>query len=266
MKRIQLLFAGMMVVFAMVSCSKVKEPFIKETTVSGNRVVLLEDYTGVRCVNCPAAAETAHELILTYPDNLVVIGVYAGDQAAAPGIDFRTEAGNTWYSTFGITANPKGTVNRTKNGNGYEYDSDAWGTKIAEEVALSPSVTFNIKPTYNESNRKLDIDINGVFTQEASGDFYLFAGIIEDSIQGKQLFPGNVTNPDYWHCHVFRTPVNGTWGEAFFSGISEPQQEFSKSYSITIDSTYNDNQCYVVSYVYDNTDKSILQAGQAKIK
>lgn len=268
MKRLSFILTITAIVFMMASCDKVKEPYMKDVVVSGDRVVLLEDYTGVKCSNCPGAAVTAHELLESYPNNLVVLSVHAGFLSAPfPGEqDFRTEAGTTWYETFGFSANPIGTINRTKVNNGYGYNSNAWGTKIAEEINKTPEVLLSINPTYNENSRNLELIVKGVFTQETTGDFYLFAGIMEDSIQAKQLFPGNVVDDNYWHCHVFREPVNGTWGEGFFNGMSEPQQEFIKSYSITIDSTYNENQCYVVSYVYDNTDKSILQAGQTKIK
>ena len=258
----------MMILIAMASCNKVNEPYIKDIVVSGDRVVLLEDYTGVKCVNCPEAAVTAHELLERYPQNLVVLSVHAGF-LAAPFVgepDFRTEAGSTWYETFGFSANPIGTVNRTKVNNGYGYNSNAWGTKIVEEINKIPEVQFSINPTYDESTRKLDFLVKGEFTQEITGDFYIFAGIMEDSIQSKQLTEQGV-NPQYWHRHVFRQPVNGIWGESLFVGVTEPSQLFQKSFSTTIDSTYNADHCYVVSYVYDNAqEKVILQAGQAKIK
>src|SRR5687768_4725486 len=68
------------------SCDKVKDPY--STTLDGGgdttatvvkvRKVLLEEYTGHRCGNCPPAAVTAQTLKSTYGERLVVMTVHAG--------------------------------------------------------------------------------------------------------------------------------------------------------------------------------------------
>ena len=257
------------VVFMMVSCSKVKEPFLKETSVEGNRVVLLEDYTGVRCVNCPGAHEIAEELLARFPNNLVMMSIHAGDQAnpQTNWPNFTTEAGNTWYyNTFNFDHNPIGTVNRTRNVNGgYGFEDGAWGTKVAEEVAKEQEASLSIATTFNETSRELSVTLNTCFLKEIEGDFYIFAGLLEDSIQGRQLTPSGL-NQNYWHRNVFRTPINGTWGQWLYNGLTEINQEFVTNLSIAVDTNYREDRCYVVSYIYDNGDKHVIQAGKAKIK
>lgn len=257
------------VVLMMVSCSKVKEPFLKETTVEGNRVVLLEDYTGVRCVNCPGAHEIAEELLTRFPNNLVMMSIHAGDQAnpQTNWPNFTTEAGNTWYyNTFNFDHNPVGTVNRTRNVNGgYGFEDGAWGTKVAEEVAKEQEASLSIATTFNETSRELSVTLNTCFLKEIEGDFYIFAGLLEDSIQGRQLTPSGL-NQNYWHRNVFRTPINGTWGQSLFNGLTEINQEFVTNLSIAVDTNYREDRCYVISYIYDNGDKHVIQACKAKIK
>lgn len=269
MKRISIILAVSAIVLAFASCDKIEEPYIKDVVVTGDRVVFLEDYTGVKCINCPEAAEIAHELLENYPSNLVVVSVHAGFLSVPlPGSpDFRTEAGTTWYDAFDLHTNPIGTINRMKKADGsYGYNSDAWGTKIDEEVQKDMSAYFDLIPSYDETTRTLDVTLRGEFAQELTGDFYIFAGIMEDSIQAKQLTPNGMNN-NYWHRHVFRTPINGIWGEPFFKGLTEVEQPIYKRFSITIDTTYNEDQCYVFAYIYDNAlEGEILQAGQAKIK
>ena len=259
------------VVLMMVSCSKVKEPFLKETTVEGNRVVLLEDYTGVKCPNCPEAHEIAEELLAMFPNNLVVMSIHAGDQSNPAGgfPDFRTEAGNTWYNNaFNFDHNPVGTVNRTRNVNGgYGFEDGAWGTKVAEEMAREQEASLSIATTFNETSRELSVTLNTCFLKEIEGDFYIFAGLLEDSIQGKQLSQSTpALINDYWHRNVFRTPINGTWGQSLFNGLTEINQEFETNLNIAVDNNYREDQCYVVSYIYDNGDKHVIQVGKAKIK
>ena len=43
-----------------------------------NRVVLIEDFTGQNCINCPAAHEVIEPLQMQYPDNVVAVSIHAG--------------------------------------------------------------------------------------------------------------------------------------------------------------------------------------------
>ena len=64
------------------SCDVIEEPFTEEIVVGGCaekcKKILLEDYTGHKCGNCPRAAEKAEELKAIYDDQLVSIAVHAG--------------------------------------------------------------------------------------------------------------------------------------------------------------------------------------------
>ena len=45
--------------------------------IISDRVVLVEDFTGASCTNCPGAASTLESLLEKYPNNLIVIGVHS---------------------------------------------------------------------------------------------------------------------------------------------------------------------------------------------
>ena len=75
------------------------------TNNNTQRNILLEDYTGHTCTNCPAAADIAHQLEVNYPDRLFMASIHASTdgsfQAVQPptfNIDFTTQAGNTYVS------------------------------------------------------------------------------------------------------------------------------------------------------------------------
>src|SRR4051812_39355218 len=75
--------------FFLSSCDKVKEPYVKTNSSSSGcpvpvfpaqtpvRKVLVEDYTGHRCVNCPPAGVTLENLRTTYPQQVIGLGVHA---------------------------------------------------------------------------------------------------------------------------------------------------------------------------------------------
>jgi len=125
------------------SCTKLDSPYaiakprnIVDTimdwdTVNPVKKVLLEDYTGHLCVNCPEAAVIAHNLEGLYGGKLIVMAVHAGMFAAPSATgdftaDYTTPAGDTWNNEFGITSNPNGMVNRKDFGSGIVLGKDAW--------------------------------------------------------------------------------------------------------------------------------------------
>lgn len=269
MKKVFLLLASLTVIFAIVSCNKIKEPYTNEVEFKSDYVVLLEDYTGVRCVNCPEAAEIAHNLQSQFPDNLIVLGVHAGTLATplANSEDFRTEAGNAWWDFFGFGSNPIGTINRTKTSNSYGYSKEAWASAISSILASEEPLPLKVKIqpiVYDTATREIEVRIKSTFQTEMEGDFHLFACIMEDSIVGKQKTEHG-TDTAYMHRHVLRKAINGSWGEQIFNGITEPDFEISTELTATLNDNFNDKQCYVIAYVYDKNDYHIIQAAQRKI-
>src|SRR5512133_2768801 len=83
MKRSIIFLAGFVALFWMVSCDKLDEPYaVKKTgsdTITGPvRKVLLEDYTGHKCVNCPKAAMDARVMEEALGGRLILMAVHAG--------------------------------------------------------------------------------------------------------------------------------------------------------------------------------------------
>ena len=70
------------------ACENISEDerFLEVEGVTAQRVVLLEDYTGQACVNCPNAHDVATELHEEYPENLIVVAMHAGVQAISPSV------------------------------------------------------------------------------------------------------------------------------------------------------------------------------------
>ena len=104
------------------------------TVRSSKQRVLLEDFTGWRCTNCPAAAEKATELISKYGENLVVMAVHATTFASPSesnnNLDLRTEYGEKWANDFNCTALPAGMINRTKIESSYAVNDASWDNHI----------------------------------------------------------------------------------------------------------------------------------------
>ena len=98
-----------------------------------SKCVLLEDYTGVRCNNCPAAGEIALNIQKQYGHSVVVLGVHSGFLSAPIGgyPNFKTTEGDAWYSFFGFYSNPIGTI---KTGVFLAVDAGKGGFQIGYRI------------------------------------------------------------------------------------------------------------------------------------
>ena len=68
--------------------------------------ILIEDFTGHTCQNCPEAAEELHTIQSNYPSQVIGIAIHAGFFAEPENndtsftTDFRTEKGNSIHDKF----------------------------------------------------------------------------------------------------------------------------------------------------------------------
>lgn len=282
MKKLSYIIATAFLMFGFAACDVVEEPYKKDNNSGGNgggeepnpevvvKHVLLEDYTGVACVNCPAAGQLALDIQERYNHQVIVLGVHAGSMTSLPPtmpsyIDFTTPEGTEWYTNLGLDVNPIGTINRKLNGSTYGYNSPDWEDKVASTLQEEALLEMSADIEYNEANRNLKVDVKSEFLAELPDTYSLTVCIMEDSIVGMQVTPqGN--NPDYVHRHVFRTTMNGAWGEEINTEAIAPEQEIVKSYTATLNEAYNADQCYIIAYVSNSETKEILQVVEKKIK
>ena len=71
-----------------------------------DRTALLEDYTGIHCVNCPDGHVIMASIAAANPGLVSLVGIHAGGFAVPSGTepDFRTAEGNALNSFYGSPA------------------------------------------------------------------------------------------------------------------------------------------------------------------
>ena len=237
-----------------------------EQVVPMGKTVLVKDFTGVLCQNCPEAAEYVHELQHQIDEaHIVILGVHAGDLAHAGGQfhDFTTEEGTAWYGNN--TSNPLFNVDRVALTGGQIYYFDQLNGPI--RTALEEEQTFEIRihNAYDEATRKLEVVSEAFAVADVDGDLYVTVCLVEDGIVGWQRIPGGVDR-EYVFRNVFRGTLNGADGESIHNGHASANDRFSVTHEITLDEAFDADQCYVMTYVYDRTDGKILQTTMEKIK
>lgn len=263
-------------IFSLVSCEVISEDERYEPVIVENsrRVVLLEEFTGVRCTNCPKAAKIAHDLLTQYPENIVVIGLH-GENTGNYGTpfegeqDFRIPESKEYFTYFGGTATqgyPCGMVNRSKNSNtiladGILMNYDVWATEVVRSLLIEPSADIYLELVEDSSLPDSVIKVNVTIETLKEIDFpvSLNVQVTEDNIKGSQVDGGHV-NESYVHNHVLRCAVNGTWGESVtMPSVGNKTQ--IKEYIIDIKKPWVKENCSIVAYLYNSeTKEDVIQA------
>ena len=282
MKKINIIL-GMAIILGMMSCDKLKEPYFTEPLVAisdtikleeadtvnfdGKIVVLLEDFTGVQCQNCPSAAAVASSLQTSYGEKLIVLGVHpkTNFQNPAGGAfpDFRTNDAEAWRVFNNIEEFPNGMVNRLS-----VVGSSNWASEVGNLIGGNAPVRLIVKTDYNDANRELRLSVHSKFLTDVNGDIRLTVCMMEDNITGRQKTNTGVDD-NYLHRHVFRGTADGfTWGRPLDSETTTivANRNFITNMKFTLDEAYNADEFYIVAFISDDSDKHVVMAAEAKIK
>ena len=231
------------------------------------KMVLIKDFTGARCVNCPAAAEYAHNLQHQLDeDHIFIMSVHAGYLAQPMGQfpDFLTEEGTAWYGNN--SSNPLFSVDHVALTDGNTLYVEQIDTPVATALAEDQSFEIMLSPRYDETTRHLEVEASVVSLVDMDGQFFITVCLVEDNIVGWQTIQGGVDKEYVFH-NVLRGTLNGAYGENFEAFHVDPDDLFYFNYDTEIDADYNADECYLVVYVYDKSQgDKILQTAVKKIK
>ncbi|MCB0526092.1 MAG: Omp28-related outer membrane protein [Lewinellaceae bacterium] len=269
MKNILLLI--LMALVTLCAC-KEKEIAIPELSV-GDRKVIVEELTGVRCTACPDGARLLENQQELYGDKLIVVSIHEAPDFSVPydesTYDFRTVKGKEMFDFIGVYEGvPAASIARLVPPNyitPFVTVKSLWPGFIATELSKDYGLGLFVKNDYDPANRKLDVLVNIAPGQDIDGDNRLTVVITQDSIIDRQL-DNNVLIEDYVHRHVLREVLTKASGD----DITEPLTSgalISRNFSMTLPADWVAEHCSVVAYVHHTgtPDKIVLQAAEEHV-
>lgn len=231
--------------------------------------VLVEDFTGHDCGNCPAAHVVAKEILANHEDEVALVAVHAGSLAEPFGQfpeDWRTPEGEYYLLTqIGTDLLPTGRVNR-RNGASQDTSFETWATQTDEELTETPKVGMQMQAEYIQDNQHLNVHVNSQWFSAASGDYKLVILITQDSIIAPQLNydadPEFI--PDYVHMHMLRGTVTGATG---LTAASNPAVGYTSTNSYTIDwnSEWVAEHCEIIAFITEGDNGEVLNVVKQKL-
>jgi hypothetical protein len=270
-----------LVAAAALSCQEVT-PFVVGPTVTIDttyvdpdlpeaqpRQVLLEDFTGVQCVNCPDAHELAEALSTAHPGLVVPVSEHNYFQGGFSNSDedFRNDEAFAIDALIGPTTLwPIGTVNRKRfpGEPAVLLTLPKWTGYVEAELLEPPKVNVSLETDLDADARTLQVIAEAHFLETISQATRMSVMVLESGIvDPQQTVTGKVD--DYEHNHVLRimpTPATG----AVITSSTEQGRVIRRGYTVELADHWNLNELEVVVFVHmgETDDKSVLQVAHAK--
>lgn len=232
------------------ACSNIDESerlvYVKPEVQGRN--ILIEDFTGQNCVNCPKATAIIEQLQEQYgADTIIAVSIhcgYFGVHNSDKDLGLATDLGDTYYNHWQVESQPSGLIDRSDG----LLAMDDWIGKTAYDLKEAAQINISLANTYHSASNTVDITTELVGSGSTTINGKLQLWVTEDSINAYQLMPDGSRNDAYIHNHVLRAAVNGTWGDDV---TVAPGQSLAKSYEMKLDSSWKANHLYIVAFVYD---------------
>lgn len=239
-----------------------------QTLVHGAPVpknVLIEEFTGIYCPNCPAGHQEAKAIENLYPGRIVIVNLHTTDTYSKPQSgsghpDFRTgysSALNSLGSPVGI---PCAMINRTTfesykpTGGGIAIFANNWRAAVGEIInAEDAPINIGAASTFNSGTRELLVDVEVLFREAQTTYPRIFLYFEESGMTGYQSSGGT----NYPHDNVMRTMISGSAGTLIQK--LEAGSFYSKQYTYTVPAGYDIANCKVIAFVAAGS-KEVYQA------
>ncbi|GAB6983459.1 Omp28 family outer membrane lipoprotein [Prevotella dentasini] len=210
MKRIATAILSLAALF-LASCDRVgeNERFEYQKPQAAARAVLVEDFTGQKCINCPKAHEEIEKMQEQYgKDNVIAVAIHSGPLALKPSarlVGLWTALGEEYYKSWGVEAEPTGLVNRVSGVINYPE----WAGAVRAELQRPAPVAISVNADVNAEG-SMGIKVSALASENISGKLQLW--VVEDGIVAMQSLPDGSVDREYVQNNVLRAAVNGAWG------------------------------------------------------
>ena len=225
-----------------------------------SRAVLIEDYTGQYCVNCPRATEEIERIVAEYGDTSVIaVAIHSGPFSKRQGelTPLYTAAGDEYFNTWKLSSQPVGLVDRLYGSMPFDYTD--WGAGVNFEIGRKAPVSISMATDAGDAPKaSVSVQVIGLDSARVAGKLQVW--LIEDSIDSFQYMPNGGVEEHYNHMHVFRATINGLWGDEVAVGHGEV---VTKDYDFTLDEAWVPRHCAIVAFLYD--ENGVRQVAKKKL-
>lgn len=273
---------------------------IKDLVFEPVKRVVLEEYTGSTCPNCPLGINAIDNLLKIYPDNFIPVTLRAyGNDMYGGGVQ-----GYASFLGMPEVGAPSGRINRgeilspmVQTPSGYLFsgrglvDSEdkpvyLWADAVQDELETPAEASVEFTVSYNPDTRELEVPVDVTFAVTQQGKSYSLLGVVMENklqtFQDNNLYGVSDPNLGEWGAggiyasgrvypweanEVARFVMNGN----AYNGTPFTQSDFDANApcSMTLKAIAperyitNPSNCYVVVMLIDRNTERIVNANTA---
>lgn len=271
----KLIFSLILFTILFSSCTEKEVIIPVYTPIETDKVVLIEELTGVECINCPDGAATIRSIEHNYEGKIITIAIHAGqltEPLESSKYDLTCEDGIKLESSWSYLGKPAAAINRV------EFEApdipvsgyNSWQQYVETELDKENVINLNLSTNYNIETREISINLGIIPVVDMTGKFKLNIVLTESHIVDSQLRKNGSTDEEYEFDNVLRDMITSYDGEDIGSTFVK-NSLISKSFKYTLpesDGLWIPENIRVVAFVTEGEDgpfSIVLNAAESHI-
>lgn len=238
-----------------------------------NKKILIEEFTGIKCGNCPDGHAVAKKIQQAKDGEVFIIAIHAGhySEPSPDQADLRTEDGTAIHDFYGANSYPSGMINRRAYENETVLNRSLWTRAAKETNSESAPVNLWIDCQYDDFYEEISVSIEGYWVEgffgeeDVAGEMYprLSVALLQNNIQAYQA--GSGVGDEYMHQHILRDYLSDAFGDDILD--CKKGDYFTASYKYALPKDYNGvhvvtEQLEIVAFVTENESDILNVAGK----
>lgn len=239
--------------------------------VAQQKRVIIEEFTGVRCPNCPQGHEIITTILASNPNRVFAVSMHPINSLGAPYSfsvqDFRHTKAQDMFDYLGqIGLEPAAGIDRMlfSGESNILLEKSKWNGKVGEQLLKITPVNIYLTTRYDSISHEAIIVVELHYTQTVSEQNRLTIALIESDIVTAQL-NGAVIDTFYNHKHIMRDFLTASQGDPINESLVAGRV-VRKAYRQTLDSLWIPENVKAIAYVHRfEANKDVYQVAEVAI-
>lgn len=276
------------------ACDKIEEPvkivnvqdipdnladtlFFTDSILVTQKQVLLEEFTGHKCVNCAEQSIAAHELSEENNHRLIIYSIHAGfyaqfDETGDYTTDHTSPTGIKIFQNFQKPFNPTATIDRVEYSGSQIIFPNLWETVFEEQIVKPHVANMLVRNSWYPNLSSVLIEISTTFNQELEGKYKLVVTIAEDHVTAPQKNNNGAVGPtpdwlDYDHRNILRDAITPVFGSYLTTdGTISANEVYTNTFFYSPGEDWVTENCNIIAYVFHEESGEVVQVAELGIK